>query len=214
MGGKGTGGKGTGGKGTGGKGTGGRNGRQKREAKEREAKEREAETGGRNGRQKREAETGGRNGGRNGRQKRKAKEREEAKFRGYTRWAILGRPRWNSSYRTPHIHTAHQEVRVVDVELYRVEEVLHALELRSRAVDQVLVAATDGHLPTRGVGPRALNVRTLPMHTALRRTIPPLGIAVFRGALSTCVRTAQREGGGSRATDAQRRVHTWRVTVI
>ena len=107
------------------------------EAKEREAKEREAETGGRNGRQ------------RSGRKPSFA--------------AIHGGRFWGGRDGTPHIHNAHQEVRVVHVELYRVEEVLHALKLRGRAVDQVLVAATDGHLPTRGVG---LDVRSQCAHAS------------------------------------------------
>lgn len=43
-----------------------------------------------------------------------------------------------------------------------------------------------------GCGPRDLNVRTLPMHTAVRRTIPPLGIAVFRGAtLDVCAHSSK-----------------------
>eukprot|EP00962_Isochrysis_galbana_P054584 scaffold26183_cov101-Isochrysis_galbana.AAC.2 len=39
-----------------------------------------------------------------------------------------------------------EKVRVVDVESNRVEQVLHALQLRVLPVDQVLVTAADGHL--------------------------------------------------------------------
>ena len=40
--------------------------------------------------------------------------------------------------------------KIVHVQLHRVEEVLHALQLRDVAVDQVLVSPADGNLPRDG----------------------------------------------------------------
>lgn len=45
-----------------------------------------------------------------------------------------------------------EEVRVVDVELHRVEEVLHLAGLHRVPVDHVLVLAADDHLLVRIVG--------------------------------------------------------------
>jgi len=48
---------------------------------------------------------------------------------------------------SPATYLHDQKVRIVDVELDRMEQVLHTARLRVVSVDEVLVASTNDHLP-------------------------------------------------------------------